>query len=169
MIKPDAYPSLINSRFIKVIYLSLLIIMTFTGFGQMPIFKRYYLADLPGFGWTADYYLTHYIHYLGAAILIGLFCLLLVDYFLMGRRAFRLIFASYIRIFLLAVIVLTGIFRVLKNFPEIVFSPGFTILIDTAHFGFVLILFIMAMIFKGLKMAWVVPKGERISNPIKIH
>jgi len=160
MNSPDAHASLIQSRFIRVIYLSLLVIMTFTGFGQMPIFKRYYLSDLPGFGWSADYYLTHYIHYVGAAVLIGLFFLLVTDYFLMGRKAFRLTFASYVRVFLLAVIVLTGIFRVLKNFPEILFSPGFTVFIDSAHFGFVLILFFMALIFKILKMPWSLPKDR---------
>ncbi len=29
-----------------------------TGFAQMPIFKRYYVADLPGLGWLAEYYVT---------------------------------------------------------------------------------------------------------------
>lgn len=41
-----------------------------TGFGQMPMYKRYRIADLPGLGWTADYSITLFIHYLGAIALI---------------------------------------------------------------------------------------------------
>lgn len=42
----------------------------FTGFGQLPLYKRYMLADLPGLGWTANFIVTVAIHYLGAAVLI---------------------------------------------------------------------------------------------------
>ncbi|CCO06938.1 formate dehydrogenase subunit gamma [Desulforamulus hydrothermalis] len=41
-----------------------------TGFGQMPMYKRYKIADLPGLGWTADYSITLVIHYLAAAVLM---------------------------------------------------------------------------------------------------
>ena len=44
----------------------------FTGFGQMPIFKRYYIADLPLMGWSAKFFVTSDIHYLMAALLIFL-------------------------------------------------------------------------------------------------
>ena len=155
--------SLMQRRFIKVLYFFVLIILAFTGFGQMPVFKRYYLADMPGLGWTADYYLTHYLHYLGAIFLVGLFSLLVADYLLIGRKTFRLSYSACIRIFLLFVIVLTGVFRVLKNFPEIVFSPGFNVFIDTAHFGFVIIYFLAALIFKGFKTKWVIYKNQGIS------
>ena len=122
----------------------------------MPVFKRYYLADIPGFAWTADFYFTHYIHYLGAVFLIGLFSFLIADFFLIGRKEFKLSLASYFRIFFLTAIVLTGIFRVLKNMPDILFSPGFTLLIDTAHLGFALIFLLTSLLFKILKMRWVV-------------
>ncbi|GAB6157820.1 cytochrome b/b6 domain-containing protein [Desulfotomaculum varum] len=41
-----------------------------SGFGQMPMYKRYKIADLPGLGWTADYSITLVIHYLAAAVLM---------------------------------------------------------------------------------------------------
>ena len=47
-------------------YILTLFVMVLTGFGQMPIFKRYYISDIPGMGWLAKFYVTHYIHYLGA-------------------------------------------------------------------------------------------------------
>lgn len=42
----------------------------FSGFGQMPLYKRYMLADLPGMAWTADYGVTLKIHYLAAVVLM---------------------------------------------------------------------------------------------------
>jgi cytochrome b subunit of formate dehydrogenase len=40
-----------------------------SGFGQMPMYKRYYIADLPGLGWSADYSITLLVHYLAAMVL----------------------------------------------------------------------------------------------------
>ncbi|MCL5935244.1 MAG: formate dehydrogenase subunit gamma [Bacillota bacterium] len=46
------------------------LLLIVSGFGQMPMYKRYKIADLPGLGWTADYSVTLVIHYLAAAILL---------------------------------------------------------------------------------------------------
>lgn len=45
--------------------------LIFTGIGQMPVYKRYMVADLPGMAWTADYSVTLFIHYAAAIVLIG--------------------------------------------------------------------------------------------------
>jgi hypothetical protein len=125
------------------IYILTFIVMAFTGFGQMPIFKRYYVSDIPGMGWSADFYLTHYIHYLGAIFLLGLFAYVIVDYVLSGRKELTLTSSAYVRIVLLGGIVITGIFRVLKNMPDVVFSPGFTLVIDISHLGFMMLYLLM--------------------------
>lgn len=57
----------------------------FSGFGQMPMYKRYGLADLPGMAWTADYHLTLTVHYLAGALLT--FAVVFhIAYALMSRR-----------------------------------------------------------------------------------
>jgi hypothetical protein len=134
--------------------------MGLTGFGQMPIFKRYYIADIPGLGWLADFYATHYIHYLGAILLIGFFVYAAVVYFGLMRKWFRLSWAAYVRIVLLALIVITGIFRVLKNLPDVVFSPFFTMMIDISHLLFMMFLMIVGIIFITLKKGWLATKTE---------
>jgi hypothetical protein len=134
--------------------------MAFTGFGQMPIFKRYYISDIPGLGWSADFYKTHYIHYLGAALLLGLLAYLMVDYFLKGRHEFHLTASAYVRIVLLGGIVVTGIFRVLKNLPDVVFSPGFTLFIDISHLGFMMAYLLAALIFVILRSGWTKGIGD---------
>lgn len=140
------------------IYISAFIVMAFTGFGQMPIFKRYYVSDIPGMGWSADFYLTHYIHYLGAIFLLGLFAYVIVDYVLSGRKELTLTSSAYVRIVLLGGIVITGIFRVLKNMPDVVFSPGFTLVIDISHLGFMMLYLLMALVFLIIKTDWFVRK-----------
>jgi formate dehydrogenase subunit gamma len=42
------------------------IALIFTGLGCLPLFKRYYITEIPGFAWTADFYTVTKIHYLFA-------------------------------------------------------------------------------------------------------
>jgi heme A synthase len=139
---------------LKWLYILTFTVMAFTGFGQMPIFKRYYVSDIPGMGWSANFYLTHYIHYLGAIFLIGLIAYIIVDYILSGRKEFGLTSSAYVRIALLGAIVVTGIFRVLKNLPDVVFSPGFTLFIDISHLGFMMLYLLTALVFSIMKSGW---------------
>ena len=147
-IRSQSYPEL---KVFKPIYLVLLFTMALTGFGQMPIFKRYYIADIPGLGWLANFYTTHYIHYLGAIALFAFFVYAGAFYFGLLHKQFRLTAAAYVRIALLALIVVTGIFRVLKNLPDVVFSPLFTMMIDISHLAFMMLLLaagVMSIVFK---------------------
>ena len=139
-------------------YYLLIAAMAFTGFGQLPIFKRYYLADIPGMAWTADFYLTHYLHYLGAIAILGLFTYVTVDYMMMGRKEYRLTRSAWVRIVLLGGLVLTGIFRVLKNLPDISFSPNLTLFFDVSHLGFIMVFAFVALALKALKMKWLVAR-----------
>ncbi|ACU89457.1 hypothetical protein [Desulfomicrobium baculatum] len=110
--------------------------LAFTGFAQMPIFARYYLADVPGFGWTADYYFNHVAHYILAIVLLAI----------LGWRLPRVLrrpawTAMDVIVGLCwAGIVLTGIVRVMKNQPESYFSPTLVMWVDWLHLGFVMLL-----------------------------
>ena len=146
----------IESKLVKSIYLFLLFMMGLTGFGQMPIFKRYYIADIPGLAWTGKFYVTHYMHYLGAIFFILLIFYVVGVYFGVLRRSHTLGKAAYVRIILLAAIVVTGIFRVLKNLPDVVFSPGFTMFIDISHLVFMMLLMIFGIIFSITRSGWLV-------------
>jgi hypothetical protein len=143
-----------QGKILSKLFVAALIVMAFTGFGQMPIYNRYYLSDIPGLGWSADFYLTHTIHYLGAIFLIGFLAYVTLDYFLSGRREFNLTKSAYVRIALLSGIVLTGILRVLKNLPNVVFSPGFTLFFDIAHLGFAMFYLMAALAFIFMKSGW---------------
>jgi hypothetical protein len=47
-----------------------ILLLVVSALGQMPLFKRYYLSDMPGLGWTADYLAVYHLHY-GAAIVMA--------------------------------------------------------------------------------------------------
>jgi len=144
--------------YFKPVYLFLLFAMGLTGFAQMPIFKRYYIADIPGLAWLADFYATHYLHYIGAMGLFAFFVYVAVTYWGMMRRQFQLTGAAYIRITILVLILITGIFRVLKNLPDVVFSPEFTMAIDISHLIFMMFLMVFGILFLILKKGWLIEK-----------
>ena len=154
-----AYTLSEGKRVLRWIFIATFIVMAFTGFGQMPIFKRYYISDIPGMGWSADFYLTHYIHYVGAIFLFAFFAYVIVDYIFSGRKQISLTASAYVRIALLGGIVATGIFRVLKNMPDIFFSPGFTLFIDISHLGFMMLYLFTAVVFMITKSGWVTRKA----------
>lgn len=113
--------------------------LALTGFGQMPIFKRYYLADIPGLGWLSAYYFTHTIHYIGAAIFLGLAAYMVVVFLRSRRLGARITTSGALRTGAVAIIVVTGIFRVLKNRPDVYLGPDTVFLIDVAHLGGVML------------------------------
>lgn len=46
------------------------ILLIFSGFGQMPMYRRYGISNIPGLGWSADYSITLPMHYIAAAFLL---------------------------------------------------------------------------------------------------
>jgi hypothetical protein len=143
------------------IYVSLFSAMAVTGLAQMPIFKRYYVADIPGLGWLAEFYFTHRLHYIGAVLFLMLVSYVLTTFLLSTRKHYRLTLSAYVRIFLLAGIVITGAFRVLKNLPDVVFSPTFTLVIDTSHLGFMMIYLLTALLCVASRSCWFARKSSQ--------
>lgn len=61
----------LSNRLVHAITAFSVFALFFTGFGQMPVYKRYMLNEVPGFSWTADYMTTLWWHYLFGVILIA--------------------------------------------------------------------------------------------------
>jgi cytochrome b subunit of formate dehydrogenase len=47
------------------------IVLLFTGLGQLPMYQRYGLTKVPGFGWSGDFLLNLWWHYLAAAVFMA--------------------------------------------------------------------------------------------------
>jgi hypothetical protein len=149
----------------RMVYGLTLFFIALSGFAQMPIFDRYYVSDIPGLGWLAQFYVTHVIHYIMAALLLGLCAYVAVDFFLYrrfstgasradrksaGNRSFiatrkslptRITISGMVKIGALSGLVVTGCFMVVKNLSLFYFPHGVVIGLDLLHllFGMVLL------------------------------
>lgn len=151
-----------EQRWVNPVYLTLVFIMGLSGFAQMPIFKRYYIADIPGLGWLAQFYVTHTIHYIGAILLLVLTTYIATVYLKLMRKRLSLTKSAYIRIAIFAAVMVTGIFRVLKNLPDMVFSPGFTMFIDISHLGFMMALMVCGLIAIVARCKWLNESSKKL-------
>lgn len=60
-------------------------VLLFTGFGQMPIYRRYNVDTIPGFSWSSDFLITVNIHYIAAVFLIFI-SIYYLSYLIMTKR-----------------------------------------------------------------------------------
>jgi len=139
---------------LRVFYLATVFLLALTGFAQMPIFKRYYIADLPGLGWLADFYVTHYLHYIGAILLLALLAYVAVSYLMRWTGQYRITASGYLRVALLAGILATGVPRVIKNFEGVYMSSGWIIFLDLLHVGVVMGFLLVNLYCLVLRRPW---------------
>ena len=147
-----------DNRLTRYLFLISIFMMALTGFGQMPIYKRYYMSDIPGFGWLADFHITRNVHYIGAVVLLALLSYFLFDYFFLKRKRLKISATGLLRIALLAGIVITGILFVIKNFPVHYFSHEFIIALNLCHLGFVMAFLFVSLYCLVFKKRWTIPR-----------
>jgi hypothetical protein len=147
-----------NTRVISLpgrwVYLTTVIFLALSGFGQMPIFKRYYIADIPGLGWLAEFFITHYIHYLAAILFLALTAYMIIDYLLSKRKSRQMTATGYLRSALLAGILASGIFLVIRNLAGTNFSSGFIIFLNLCHLGLAISLLLVNLYCLVFKKHW---------------
>lgn len=119
-------------------YNTIIFFLILTGFGQMPIFKRYYIADIPGLGWLAKFYVTFFIHYVAATLLIVFIFYLLTSFYL-SKKKIRLTNSGWVRVFGLTGLVSTGILLVIKNFAITPYVPPFIVFLYLCHLTFMMV------------------------------
>lgn len=150
--KATAVP--MEEKFVRWFYLVTIFFLTLTGFGQMPIFKRYYIADIPGLGWLAEFFVTHYIHYLGAILILALAAYMIIDYLVSSRKTRQMTASGYVRSALLTGILVSGILLVVKNLSGTNFPAGFIIFMDLSHLGLVMAFLFFSLYCLIFKKKW---------------
>jgi formate dehydrogenase gamma subunit len=151
-------------------------ILVFSGFGELPMYKRYMVTEIPGLSWAGDYYINLRIHYLAAIVFVSVMVFHALYHGWLGHRGLlprkgdfrdsaktilsmfgfgeepkadkylpeqRLAYAYLAGIGL--ILVITGIFKVLKNLPEVYFSPWFITAITLIH-TFATIFFLLGIL-----------------------
>lgn len=135
-------------------YLLTVFFLALSGFGQMPIFKRYYIADIPGMAWLAEFFVTHYIHYLAAILFLAFTVYLVIDYLLLERKSRQMTASGYVRGVLLAGILASGIFLIVRNLAGSNLSSGFIIFLDLCHLGLVIAFLFVSLYCLIFKKKW---------------
>ena len=139
----------------KYIYGITLFFITLSGFAQMPVFKRYYIADIPGFGWLAQFYVTHIMHYIAAIVLIALVTYILIDFMFNRSRLIKITRIGYFGILVLAGLIVTGVLMVVKNLSNIYFGHTAVIVLDLTHLSLCMMLLFVTFYSLIWKKRWV--------------
>lgn len=124
-----------------LIYGIILFFITLSGFAQMPIFERYHISNIPGFGWLADFYVTHLVHYAFASVLIAWGGYRMMTGLILKTKMDQ---KSFVTAFLLGGLMITGVLMVIKNFSGAPFQFGMIIALDLLH-----LMFCMAFLMFG--------------------
>jgi len=137
----------------KYIYGFTFFFLVLSGFGQMPVYKRYYISDIPGLAWLSQFYVTHMIHYIASAVLIALAVYVLISFILHG--AGRITTFGYLKIFILAGLIISGIFMVIRNLSGVYLGHNLIIVFNLIHLA--LCMMLMAVSFYTLitKKSWI--------------
>lgn len=120
-------------------------VLGLTGMMQMPIAKRYRIAEVPGLAWLGDFWLTHKLHYLAAVVLLFVVSYAATRWLLQWRQDWELTALGRARALVLAALVATGAVRVLKNLPGVSFSPTPVMLVDWTHLALAFVLGALAL------------------------
>jgi len=151
-------------------------ILVFTGFGELPMYKRYMVTEIPGLSWAGDYFINLKIHYLAAMVFVSIMVFHALYHGWLGHRGLlprkgdfrdsaktilsmlgfgeepeadkylpeqRLAYAYLAGVGL--ILVITGVFKVLKNLPGVYFSPWFITAVTLIH-TFATIFFLLGII-----------------------
>ena len=119
----------------QIVYGFTLFFIALSGFAQMPIFKRYYIADIPGLGWLDQFYVTHVLHYVFATFFIGFGVYVAMDFVLNKKNLSGLTASGVVKIVVILGLMVSGGLMVVKNLPGIYFSHTLIYVMNISHLG----------------------------------
>lgn len=162
------------------------LLLIFSGFGELPMYKRFMVTKIPGLGWAGDYFIHLKVHYLAGFLFISIMIfhviyhlwlrhrgllpkkgdlrasgITILSFFGLGKEPEfhkylpeQRIAYAYLGVVGL-ILVVTGIIKMMKNFPGIFLPPRFITSMTLIHtFGTFFFLFgvlahLIALIFKA--------------------
>ncbi|MCP4687713.1 MAG: hypothetical protein GY859_06665 [Desulfobacterales bacterium] len=132
--------------FLKRIYAVLLVIALFTGFGNMPIYKRYYISSIPGLGWAENFYINLQVHYIAGALLLGLAVYFTLMHLKSPEGKRRLTKTGATRAVIFGIALLSGILLAVRNLGGINFPFGPQMAATFIHMGMAILLTALSVI-----------------------
>lgn len=62
------------------------LVLIFSGFGELPMYKRFMVTQIPGLSWAGDFFIHLKIHYLSALVFVGVMVFHGVYHGMLGHR-----------------------------------------------------------------------------------
>ena len=130
---------------LKRLYPIVLTIALFSGFGNMPIYKRYYISSIPGLGWSGNFYINLNLHYISGFILLGLALYFSLVYLKTSTLKRRLTATGVLRTIFLGLSLLTGILLAIRNLADINFGFNAQIVVVFIHLLIAIFLMVLSI------------------------
>jgi len=140
------------------------IILYFSGLGQLPIYRRYNVVNIPGFSWTDQYYVTLQLHYIFSAILIGALIFMVILRLKGGGRSadenekrakkWTYKYARPVMSFSMLILVLSGAIKVVKNMPQVNFPYTLLVITTLLHNAAAVTLLLGALLYLIGMLLW---------------
>jgi len=131
------------------------LLLIFSGFGELPMYKRFMLTQIPGLAWTGDFFINLKIHYLSGIVFVSIMVFHAIYHgwlrhqgLLPRRGDFKVSLITILSMFgfgeeprshkylpeqrlayaylggIGLILVVTGVFKVIKNLPGVYSSPA---------------------------------------------
>ena len=139
--KTRPYPGWITRLFILTVAA-----LTFTGFMQMPLAKRYALTTIPGMAWTGDFFIVHKMHYVLGAALLFLAALVAANWLRSWKNKLTLTGLGLARVAVVGGLLVSGALRVYRNLPGVTLDPVYIVTIEWVHLSLVMVLGVLALV-----------------------
>jgi hypothetical protein len=146
-----------NDRFhlyVKAAYLVAVTLAMFTGIGNMPMWGRFYVADIPGLGWSGNFWVNIYVHYLCGAVLLATSTYFIIVYRQRGNRRWRLSPTGRLRGAILGVVLVSGVLSAIRNLPFINLPLAGLMTLVFVHLGSAMAYFGFCLACRMMKKPW---------------
>lgn len=143
----NTLPSTGLSRPLKWFYTLILIVMFFSGFGQMPIYGRYYITSIPGLAWSGDFFIVQIVHLTTSFLLLGL-----ITYYVVSRALANTLWPpqntkAWMRGVLFLVLIVSGGILAAKNLSGVYIFPAAIVAASLVHLGAAMALLIAVVTY----------------------
>lgn len=142
------------NRLYQWAYLAAMAAVFFTGFGNMPLYRRYYVTDLPGFGWAGDFMINVQVHYMADAVLLALSAYFTVSWIFLRKEGQRLSQTGRIRAIVLGLALLTGLAMAVKNLSGVVYPLPLLIAMNFLHMSLAVCYLLLAPGCRIVRASW---------------
>ena len=148
-----------QKRSFAIIYSATAVILVLAALAQMPLAKRYYLADIPGLAWTGNFLTSYHVFYMAAVLMTVLISYGTADFLLQKDRHMQLSTAGIIKAGSLAGLLISGFMKITMNASNVYFSLEYIVFVNFTYIIFTMLFLLSTLIFIWSPYKWVKSKA----------